>query len=426
LGVPLVLVAAVVVLVVGAVAQIGPTSGPYRRTVDRGYAALAEPLVVKSNASGVALQTFLHDGRSLDRVAFFAQLDALVTDTAAVRRLYDTITPPEPVSTAARHCAAAMTGRAAAVASLRSVLEGVVGGPTGLDSSDHAAAAVAMTSAGTVLRAADTSWAVCRRGLRRAPGTPQVPASTWIHAPDLFAPDAAGRFVAAIAGARALAPVHNLAVVDVVTSPAPVASAQALAVSATTMLVVHVVVTNRGNVSEKGVEVGAVATAAGAPASPVPVQHTVDLAAGASTTLVLPGFGVEPGSSYTLQITAESPGVPGSGAVASRSISVQVQLASALTAVTSSAAAGVRGRPVTFTAGLTPSPSGVGFPSGTVAFDDDGATIPGCDARPVRSGEATCSTTYTEDSTHAITATYSGDTRFSGSTSPAITLRVSG
>jgi hypothetical protein len=68
----------------------------------------------------------------------------------------------------------------------------------------------------------------------------------------------------------------------------------------------------------------------------------------------------------------------------------------------------------------------VGFPSGTVAFDDDGAPIPGCDARPVRSGEATCSTTYTEDSTHAITATYSGDTRFSGSTSPAITLRVSG
>ena len=52
LAVPMALSAVVVVLAVSAVAQIGRSSGPYRRTVDRGYAALAEPLAAQSNAVG--------------------------------------------------------------------------------------------------------------------------------------------------------------------------------------------------------------------------------------------------------------------------------------------------------------------------------------------------------------------------------------
>jgi hypothetical protein len=66
----------------------------------------------------------------------------------------------------------------------------------------------------------------------------------------------------------------------------------------------------------------------------------------------------------------------------------------------------------------------VGTPTGTVAFDDDGATIPGCGARPVHDAQATCPVTYPAASVHAITAAYSGDQRDAGSMSPAITLRV--
>ena len=46
---PLVVVAVIVILAVGAVAQIGPASGPDRRTVDRSFAVLANAIAAQSN-----------------------------------------------------------------------------------------------------------------------------------------------------------------------------------------------------------------------------------------------------------------------------------------------------------------------------------------------------------------------------------------
>ena len=167
LAVPMVLSAVVVVLAVSAVAQIGSASGPYRRTVDRGYAALAGPLVATSNVSGAQLVTFLGDASSLGRIAFFFTLDTLVADTADLARRYNAITPPDPVTTTG--CAAAMAGRASAVSALRAALEGVVGGRTGLGLVDPGAAGSVIVSAGSTLRAADASWAACRPRVRGAP-----------------------------------------------------------------------------------------------------------------------------------------------------------------------------------------------------------------------------------------------------------------
>ncbi|MDR3648908.1 MAG: Ig-like domain-containing protein, partial [Acidimicrobiales bacterium] len=422
LAVPMVLSAAVVVLAVTAVAQLGSASGPYRRTVDRGYAALAEPLVGASDSSGAQLVSFLHHGASLGRMAFFSTLDALASDSAALRRRYDTITPPDPETTVG--CASAIAGRAAAVSMLRGALEGVLGGRTGLGVVDEGGAATAVGGAGDSLRSADRSWARCRHALRRAPGSAVLPSSVWVRDPGEFGSDAVGRFVSQVAGSRSLAPVHDLAVLDVVTEPTAVAGAQTLAVPATTSIVAHVVVADRGNVDENGVEVGGVATPQGAVASPVLVQRTVDLAAGRSTTVVLPGFAVQPGSPYAVEVVAESPRAGGTGLLVTRSIQVQVQQVATLTSVTSSPLVAVKGRPVTFIAQLTSPLSGVGTPTGTVDFEDDGATIPGCGARPVHDAQATCSATYPSASVHAITAAYSGDQRDAGSTSPAITLRV--
>jgi hypothetical protein len=424
LTVPLAVTAVVVVLAVSAVAQIGRASGPYRRTVDRGYAALAVPLVAESNASGNSLVSFLHQARSLGRIAFFFDLDVLAADTATTRRRFDAITPPAPVTDAG--CAAAMADRATAVSSLQASLEGVVGGRTGLDAVDQGVAAAAVSSAGASLRAADSSWAACRRALRDAPGSARLPASEWVRDPGVYEPGAVTNLVSEVAGSSSLAPEHDLAVVAVVTDPSAVVSAQTLVVPATTTLVAHVVLANRGNVDENGVEVGGVATVQGAVQGSVPLQRTVDLAAARSTTVLLPKFALEPGSSYTVQVVAESPRVAGTGPLASQTIQVQVQPAAVLTSVTSSPLAAVRGRPVTLIADLTSALPSAGSPTGTVAFVDDGATVPGCGARVVRSAQATCSTTYSVTSAHAITAAYSGDTRFAASMSPAITLKVGG
>jgi hypothetical protein len=422
LAVPMAVSAVVVVVAVSAVAQIGRSSGPYRRTVDRGYAALAVPLVANSNASGTSLASFLHEARSLGRVAFFFDLDLLAADTSTVRRRFDAITPPDPVIGAG--CAVAVADRAIAVSSLQSSFEGAIGGRTGLDPVDQTAAAAAVTSAGASLRAADASWAACRRALRKAPGSARLPASVWVHDPGVYEAGSVARLVAQVAASRTLAPVHDLTVLAVVTDPSAVLSAQTLVVPATTTVAAHVVLANRGNVDEKGVEIGGVATEQGALARAVPLQRTVDLAALRSTTISLPPFAVQPGSSYTVQVVAESPRATASGSPASLSIQIQVQPAATLTSVTSSPLAGVRDRPVTLVADLTSALKSAGSPTGTVSFDDDGTTIPGCGSRVVHLGQATCSTTYTSASTHAVTAAYSGDTRFAGSVSPAITLKV--
>ncbi len=311
LAVPMVLSAVVVILAVSSVAQISHSSGPYRRTVDRGYAALAAPLVAQSNAAGVVLFAFLHDAGSLGRLTFFSDLDSFASDASSLQRQYDAITPPDPSS--ATGCSTAIAERATAISTLRTALERVLGGTTGLGAVDEAGATASVESVGTELQSADASWAACRRALRRAPGSALVPTSTWVRDPAVFA--GAVNLVSALAGSHSLATVHHIVVLAVVTEPSPVATGSTLVTPATTSVVAHVVLANQGNVDEVGVELGGEVTLLGATASPVVVQRTIDLGAGRSTTMMLPALKVEPGSSYTLQVVAESPQAPGTGAL---------------------------------------------------------------------------------------------------------------
>jgi hypothetical protein len=424
LAVPVVLAAVVVVLVVATVAQIGPSSGPFRRAVDRGYAALAAPVVVASNASGASLRSLLERPATLDRVSFFNQLDALASDAASQDRRFGALAPPAPATTAAVRCAAAMSARAAATATFRSSLEGVLGGRTGLGPVDITAAVSAVTSAGSALVGADADWAACRRGFRRAPGSAHLAASSWVPHAGFFSATAVYRLVSAVAGSRSLAAGHRLVVAAVVTAPAPVASGGTGVLAPTTRLVVQVVLADQGNVSEHGVEVGGAIQLQGAPASPVPVQRTVDLGSGGSTTVTLPAFAVQPGSSYTVQVTAESPRATGTGPIASGSLQVRVLPVATVTSVTTTPIRAVAGHSVTLVAEVVPSLSGIGPPSGTVAFSDDGATVPACAAQPLHHGKATCTMTYPAPSTHSVGAQYGGARRFSASAASAITLVV--
>jgi len=424
LAVPLVAVAVGGVLAVSAVAQIGPASGPYRRSVDRGYAALALPLVAASNAGGAALRSLVRDGPGLDRTTFFAQLDQLAGDATGVARRYDAITPPDPASAAAARCAAAMRGRAAAASALRSAFEDVLGGRTGIVPVDTAAVIDDVITAGTGLRDADAAWASCRRALRRAPGTPLVSRSVWLPDPAALDAATAPGLVGAVAASRSLAAVHRLVILSVVTDPAAVVSGQTLVIVPTTRLLAQAVVANEGNVDEDGVEVGGVAQLPGVPASPAAAQRTADIAAGGSTTFTLPAFAVEPGTSYELGVTAETPRLAGTGPIATDSVQVQVQAVGTLTVVTAPVDRVTAGRPVTFTADVTSSLPGVGTLTGTVEFEDDGAALAACPAATLHDGAATCTTSFPSAATHAISAAYSGDARFAGSTSPAITLQV--
>ncbi len=106
---------------------------------------------------------------------------------------------------------------------------------------------------------------------------------------------------------------------------------------------------------------------------------------------------------------------------ASRTLRQVVTTAAAqtATALASSANPSVAGSAVTFTATVSPTPDG-----GTAAFTDSGSTISGCGANSLSAGKATCMVTYSGAGSHSIVATYSGDTKYLGSTSSTLTQVV--
>jgi hypothetical protein len=91
------------------------------------------------------------------------------------------------------------------------------------------------------------------------------------------------------------------------------------------------------------------------------------------------------------------------------------------TTLTSSANPATTGTPVSYTATIIPAS---GTATGTVAFTDGGATISGCSAVPVASGQATCTTTYPATGVHTILASYTGSGNFIGSMSSQLSETV--
>jgi hypothetical protein len=101
-----------------------------------------------------------------------------------------------------------------------------------------------------------------------------------------------------------------------------------------------------------------------------------------------------------------------------RNFAVAVAQGLTTTALASSSSSAVVGQPVTYTASISVTSPGIGAPTGTFAFTDNGTTITGCGAKTIGGGSATCSATYLSPATHPILATYSGDTNFATSSHP--------
>jgi len=310
------------VLAVGAIARIGPASGPDRRTVDRSFAVLAAPIVAQSNASGAVLNTILTNGPSLERTRLFSDLASITAASSDDDRHFAALSPPMPSGDAARRCGSTMDDRQRASALVRMALEHLLGGPGGTAGGNEAAAAQTLTGAGAMLESADASWAACRRTLRRAPGSALLPPSTWVRDPGVWGASALGQLVAAMAGSPSLAPVHRLAFLVVSTDPASVPGASGVSVvPPTTALLLRIVLADQGNVDEQGVRLVVVAVPRGTAPAPATVRVRADIGAGESVAVSPPPLSVRLGTSYVLDITATPQDV---GASVSASVSLRV------------------------------------------------------------------------------------------------------
>ena len=123
-------------------------------------------------------------------------------------------------------------------------------------------------------------------------------------------------------------------------------------------------------------------------------------------------------------ITAVYSSDPNFAASTSAPLSQQILLAASRTTVTSPANVWAAGQPGIFDATVAPVGPAHVTPTGTAAFMDAGAPIPGCASQPVVSGDASCGVAFTDTGTHPITAVYSGDAALTGSTSPTLVLSV--
>ena len=148
-----------------------------------------------------------------------------------------------------------------------------------------------------------------------------------------------------------------------------------------------------------------------------PVRGTIS---GSPTTIQATG-------TATATFTGTSVGAGSANAVVDNgtaTATITIAQAATTTAVTSSANPSVFGQNVTFTASISVAAPGSGTPTGTVQFKDGATTIGGCGAVALSGGTAQCATTALSIGSHTITAVYSGDANFTGSTSSPLTQTV--
>ena len=176
-------------------------------------------------------------------------------------------------------------------------------------------------------------------------------------------------------------------------------------------------------------------------AGALPNTDTVTFKDGATTISCSTGSATFNGSTATCKVTyANTTGSPHSitavfsgdanfAGSTSPVLTQTVNDAGTTTAVTSSLSSIVVGQSTTLTATISVVTPGAGSPTGTVDFENAGVGITGCTAQVVSTPAETATCTFTPTTTggassHLITAVYSGDSNFLGSTSPAITETI--
>jgi hypothetical protein len=250
------LVALALTVLVLAVTSIVSTSarGPDPAVT---YADEVRPDVDRSTRQAAAVADLLRErvGR-LPAAALRQTTDRLVREARGLVADVQAVDPPGSLVVAHGLLVTSLSTRATALATLRATLTA--------DSSAPVDAAVgALVDAGRDLAVSDRSYELFLDALPPA-ARRTMPASTWVTDEDRWGRPEMAALVSTVRASASSAPVHDVAIVTVTPTPAPVAAegdAQVLPRSKTILL--DVVVANAGNTPEKRVAVEAVATSAG-------------------------------------------------------------------------------------------------------------------------------------------------------------------
>jgi hypothetical protein len=331
----LVLVAGAVVLflLVGGLASVGRSSGAYHTAIDESFGAQARVLVAQSNSVGAQLERDFADISTFDRPQLSQALDAVVFGADSVALDATRLAGPAPEGQVAEDFIEAMTSRASGANRLRSAIDGLLAltpsEPLGSATSPSpnppravtvAQAANSVTAVGRLLIGADRSYARARREFRVVPGGSTLPQSVWVNDQLLWEAGAVQTTINQLSSSPQLSPVVDVQLVAVDLSPPVLPPVPAVAGQATTTplprgvsqipptcsAAVTAVVDNEGFVvaTRVGVRASVQAVTGGAP---FVVERRVTLGPAADVALALPSMPVEPGTTYTLNVTVDPP-----------------------------------------------------------------------------------------------------------------------
>ncbi|HWE70845.1 MAG TPA: hypothetical protein VG205_10800 [Acidimicrobiales bacterium] len=358
------------VLVIGSIVEIHAQSAPYRRMTDQGYAQLATRVVDSNNQSGARLAAVISAAPTIPnqplpntaRGEVQQGLDAALAATSDEARQARQLTPPSTSDDVASQFTAIIDERAAAVASVVSTVDQllgmaplpIAGGPTTTTStSAHPSAVISesqasrqLAAAGTRIEHADRAYATWRARLRRGQvpdaGSIRMPASVWAPAGGSLGSAQLGNTAALLDASVALLPFHQMVITAVGLAPPAVPSATpnnpagsgTIATSCnppnptstvagptptvlppTGSVTPLVTVTNCGTVSEENVAVTETLRLADGPGAPAPpagaagssARTTVSALSGQSQALPFPGLTVAGGHLYLLTVTLVAP-----------------------------------------------------------------------------------------------------------------------
>jgi hypothetical protein len=174
----------------------------------------------------------------------------------------------------------------------------------------------ALVGAGRDLVVSDRSYALFLEGLPVS-ARKTMPASTWVPDPNRWAQPEMAALVATVRASASSTPVHDVSIVTVSPSPAPVgAEGPAQVLPRSKALRLDVVVANAGNAEEKHVAVEAVGTSVGGMNT---ARQFVDLAPGQRATVPLT---LHPASGPTLDVRVRVATINGETKVADNEVNL--------------------------------------------------------------------------------------------------------
>lgn len=316
-------------LLIGGLADVSRQSQGYDASSNRTLAAQGTVVAKQSNATASSATALMNTLQSQNRPGLQIALDGLVQQSADEATGARAAAGATPLGSVGAGFAAVFADRAKAMSDLRAAIDGYLGmqpppvsgaATTVASSSGVGVSATLLTAteatnriaaAGALLAQSDSLYRSVRHALRTAAGNGRLPASAWVHDPQLWAAGAVASQIDLMASSPSLAVVHYLALRTVQISPPALptpqgGSANVSVLTPTNQISVDVVLANDGTVAEPRATVHYTVAdqSSGATSSRT---KTVALAPDTSQALPTATFGVAAGTTYVLTVSVDVP-----------------------------------------------------------------------------------------------------------------------